>query len=346
MAVLVGTSLAATAAPAAASPLTVGQLDGYSPKTTYGCDRVVKPGTEGVISILRSAYPGYSASPDTGRACSTASDHARGTAIDWSVRAGNSDGQQLLNWLFEGDGQGNSHIRLRRLGISYIIWNDRIWTATDATRSASSDVSTWKNYDEAACFANSGSGADCLHVRHMHISLGDRGADKASSWWQPVMDGHRDLPNGQATGPAIRYVYSVNNGSVWEAASNTWLNQSAGIVGSNVAAISVNGAQFVYTIRDGVVYEAASNNGWINQSTGILASDVAAIAVDGVKYVYTIRNGVVYEAASNNGWISQSMGILASELAATSAGGVKYVYTIRNGVVYEAASNNGWISQS
>jgi hypothetical protein len=196
--VAVSAAVVLPVAPAAASPLTVGELDGYSSKTTFGCDGILRNGAGAFRdTILKVSYPQYFANADLGRACSTSSDHARGTAIDFGVRAGNSDGQQLLNWLFEGDGQGNSHVRLRRLGISYIIWNDRIWTAS-AKASRSPNISTWPAYDYAGCFRFNPATADCHHSTHMHISLGDSGASGASSWWQPVMNGHQDLPTNAA----------------------------------------------------------------------------------------------------------------------------------------------------
>ncbi|TFH69891.1 hypothetical protein [Cellulomonas sp. HD19AZ1] len=186
---------------ATASPLSVGGVDGYAPLSGAPCATVTRPGTSGLADILRRSYPVIPASTSI-RSCTTdqyISDHSRGLAIDWSAPAGSAAGQQVLDWLFESDGGGNAHVRLRRLGISYIIWDNKIWSASNATDRGrvSSNVSTWRNYDSASCFAKY-STADCRHVRHMHISLSDAGGQRATSWWQPAMDGHRDSPTGVA----------------------------------------------------------------------------------------------------------------------------------------------------
>ncbi|KQT95985.1 hypothetical protein [Sanguibacter sp. Leaf3] len=123
---------------------------------------------------------------------------------------------------------------------------------------------------------------------------------------------------------------------VFESASSTgWSALPTGIAGEAVASITMDGVKYIYTVNDGIVYEAASNNNWKNLSTRITSSGgVAATAIDGVKYVYTVNGGQVYEAASNNSWKNLNSGI--------PMGGVKYVYTVNGGQVYEAASNNSW----
>ncbi|MFS0700098.1 hypothetical protein AB6N24_09030, partial [Cellulomonas sp. 179-A 4D5 NHS] len=82
-----------------------------------------------------------------------------------------------------------------------------------------------------------------------------------------------------------------------------------GILANQVAATSVGADKFVYSINNGAVYEAASNRGWANLSTGIYASQLAATSTSSDKYVYTVNNGVVYEAASSRNWASLSTGI-------------------------------------
>lgn len=182
------------ALPAAASPLTAPGIDGYARGSSATCDHVEKPGTQALAGLLTDAFPSTRTNLDAGRKCQY--DHPRGLAIDWGVSAGDERGQKFLAWLFEGNGGGQNHVRLRRLGISYIIWNGHIWTASKDSRITSSDVGDWPRYNTAAC-----GGGDCLHVSHMHISLGDSGGAKQTSWWQPVMDGHRDSPSGSNADP-------------------------------------------------------------------------------------------------------------------------------------------------
>ncbi|WP_155368546.1 Kelch repeat-containing protein [Catellatospora vulcania] len=136
------------------------------------------------------------------------------------------------------------------------------------------------------------------------------------------------------------------NRPVFEASSaNGWQNLPTGITGSSgVAAMSINGTKYVYTLVNGSVYEASSANGWQNLPTGIGgASAVAAISVGTTKYLYTLVNGGVFEASSANGWQNLPTGVTgASALAAMSVNGAKYVYTVVNGSVFEASSANGW----
>lgn len=182
---------------ATANPMTAPGLDPYPVRSSAGCSSVTRPGTEALAQILRDAYPGVTANTAV-RACSGdvyVSDHSRGLAIDWSVPAGSDRGEQFLAWLFEGDGAGQNHVRLRRLGVTEVIWNYKTWTsALDRTRTSSA-IATWRDYDAGPCFAKYGSSTDCGHVGHMHIGLGDAGGSMSTSWWKPVMDGHRDSPD-------------------------------------------------------------------------------------------------------------------------------------------------------
>ncbi|WP_456819647.1 S1 family peptidase [Cellulomonas sp. URHB0016] len=147
-------------------------------------------------------------------------------------------------------------------------------------------------------------------------------------------------------GAPIKFVYTVNGGQVWEAASsNWWKNLNSGIPTSGpLAVLEMDGVKYVYTVINGQVWEAASNNGWKYLNSGISTSGPLAVtAMGGVKYVYTVNGGQVWEAASNNGWKNLNSGIATSgPLAVTSMDGVKYVYTVNGGQVWEAASNNGW----
>lgn len=212
--------VATMATPSQADPFTAGGLEGYSPASSRGCasPRTPAPGTVALANILTSAY-GIGADVQV-RECDTAeylSDHSRGLAVDWSVPAGSVAGQQVLDWLFAGDGRGNNHVRLRRLGISYIIWNNRIWTTKDDKARTSPTIATWRPYDRSSCDAKYGSSADCGHERHMHLSLSDAGGAKSTSWWQPVMDGHRDSPNGAGPvlGPGGGDTVGVRRAGVW-----------------------------------------------------------------------------------------------------------------------------------
>ena len=114
-------------------PTALEGLSGYVPASS--CDPRSKPGAIAFGDLLRTAYPG--SSYGAARACGTSplptSEHYDGRAIDWfrSVRtpAQKADAQAALAWLFAVDRAGNRYANARRLGIMYIIWNDRIWAS-------------------------------------------------------------------------------------------------------------------------------------------------------------------------------------------------------------------------
>ncbi|MDX6267254.1 MAG: hypothetical protein QOD70_1994, partial [Frankiales bacterium] len=95
------------------------------------------------------------------------SEHKEGRAWDWGVSASNptqvNQVNALLGWLLKTDQYGNAFANARRLGIMYVIWNQRIWKAYDPR---------WTSY----------SGAD-PHTGHVHFSFGWNGARKVTSYW-------------------------------------------------------------------------------------------------------------------------------------------------------------------
>ncbi len=71
-----------------------------------------------------------------------------------------------LTWLLKTDKYGNKHANARRLGIMYLIWNDKIWSSSQA-------ADGWREYN--------GSNP---HTDHIHFSLSWAGAHQETSWWQ------------------------------------------------------------------------------------------------------------------------------------------------------------------
>ena len=153
------------------------------------------------------------------------------------------------------------------------------------------------------------------------------------------------------TSPA-RNMTSQNCGSrpVYESASNAgWRSlQVNGIAGATTASMVMGSNKLLYTVHNGMVFEASSDTGWRNLWTGISGvsnNALAVINVNGVKYIYTIVNGMVHEAHSANGWRNLWTGISGvsnNALAAINLNGVKYIYTIVGSTVHEAHSANGW----
>ena len=164
---IVALALPAFAAPAVRTPLRA--IEGYAPYQAQSiCSPTAKPGTVALRTLVMRAYPG---SGDYGiiRNCKIGgrSEHKEGRAWDWKVSAGNAaqvrQVNDMLRWMFATDRYGNRFAMARRLGVMYIIWNHRIWSASRQT---------WRAY----------TGAD-PHTSHVHFSLGWAGALKRTSYW-------------------------------------------------------------------------------------------------------------------------------------------------------------------
>lgn len=127
--------------------------------------------------------------------------------------------------------------------------------------------------------------------------------------------------------------------------SNSWKPIPFGVESSATAVTTIDGVKYVYTVLNGKVYEAASNNKWINQATGITTgtSAIAVTAVDGARCVFTLNDGRVWAALSSNGWTNLPTAVTgATALTATSIGDNIYLYTLINGMVYEAGNKTNW----
>lgn len=122
--------------------------------------------------------------------------HARGLALDWRMSVYNSTEaaqvQQILNWLIEPNAAGDNHVRLRRLGIVEVIWNDRLWTRFD--RNATSNIATWRAHDYSGCVAGGGAVDTCAHRDHIHFSFSLEGGQMERSWWTDALAPYWDYP--------------------------------------------------------------------------------------------------------------------------------------------------------
>jgi hypothetical protein len=109
----------------------------YLPQVS--CNPVAMPGAVEAGDLLRATYPGTSYG--IARACGTdgmASEHYEGRAVDWftSVRdpTGAARATSVLNWLLAPDAAGTPYANARRLGVMYLIWNNKIWGPTGPRR--------------------------------------------------------------------------------------------------------------------------------------------------------------------------------------------------------------------
>jgi hypothetical protein len=160
---------AALSTPRASYPKAIERLSSYQPQKT--CSPWAKPGVVDLSKRLLRRYP-TTRSLGIVRACSVGgtSEHKEGRAFDWGGLSAHRaiDRQRVANfthWLFANDKYGHRYAMARRLGVMYLIWNHRIWSAYRAGEG-------WRRY--------SGSNP---HTDHMHISMDWRGARKETSFW-------------------------------------------------------------------------------------------------------------------------------------------------------------------
>ena len=139
----------------------------YQPQVS--CDPEAKPG---VAAFRRMILRRFDDGSDLGisRSCDPAStsEHMEGRAWDWGLNAKNRADRQTakeaLTWLTEPVG-GDVARRARRLGIMYVIWNEKIWSTYAAAEG-------WRPYDGYS-----------PHTDHVHFSFTWNGATKRVSWW-------------------------------------------------------------------------------------------------------------------------------------------------------------------
>ena len=172
------TSAAATPAPhvPAGLPRAIEPLAPYVAQTA--CSPTTKPGTAKLARLLAATYRGTSY--NTVYACGTdgpVSEHYDGRAIDWMVSIRNSaqhsDALAVISWLLATDSHGNHYAMARRLGVQYLIYDNRIWGSWDGK---------WEAYNNCAKLTSRAYDTSC-HRDHMHISLSWNGAMGRTTFW-------------------------------------------------------------------------------------------------------------------------------------------------------------------
>jgi hypothetical protein len=147
------------------------------------CRPKAKPGVQAFADLLGDAYPSTSWI-GIGRACegTPTSDHQEGRALDWgrsaNDRSDRKDVKDLFAWLFATDEHGNEDAMIRRLGITYLIWDREIWGTW----------SGWETYcvqKPAGCRDPDSHAILDPHTSHVHISFGWPGARMRTSFWNP-----------------------------------------------------------------------------------------------------------------------------------------------------------------
>jgi hypothetical protein len=149
----------------------VERLASYEPQTT--CSPTAKTGVSRFSASVLKSYPG-TGSYGIVRGCAVGgrSEHKEGRAWDWAVNADDSrqraQAHDLMRWLFATDATGQRAANARRVGLMYLIFDRRIW-------SAYAGGTGWRAY----------SGAN-PHTDHMHLSFSWAGAKGSTSWFRVV----------------------------------------------------------------------------------------------------------------------------------------------------------------
>jgi len=127
------------------------------------CDPRPKPGVTAFAALMRARYK--TGTMGTYRPClGYTSEHYDGRALDWMLNANNAQQKAIANsvvaWLSARGG-----VMARRFGISYIIWNHKVWKEYRPERG-------WTAYTGSV-----------PHTDHVHLSFSWDGAMKRTSWW-------------------------------------------------------------------------------------------------------------------------------------------------------------------
>jgi hypothetical protein len=177
------TSLVTVHAPAPPTPkglpTAIEPLAGYVGDVS--CDLRIRPGTRKLATLLATTYSAYGGSDWASTyTCGTdghRSEHYDGRAIDWMVDVhqarAHAAAKAFLTWLLASDEAGNRFAMARRLGVMYVIYDNRMWGAWDGR---------WADYNNCSHHPQASYDNFC-HRTHMHISLSWDGAMGRTSYW-------------------------------------------------------------------------------------------------------------------------------------------------------------------
>lgn len=159
--------------PATAAPIE--DYASYQPQTR--CTPKAKPGTAYLGRWIVRTYGG-GLGPMSRPCGGGTSEHSEGRAVDWMVNAKRAADRRrvdrFLERIFRTRG-GEAHAWARRMGIMYLIWDDRMWAAYDTFRP--------KPYLSSSCRTRKRCSQTLRHRDHVHISLSRKGGRGLTSWY-------------------------------------------------------------------------------------------------------------------------------------------------------------------
>lgn len=165
-----------TVTPSAPYLMPVEDYAGYDPQRR--CRQTPRTGVLLLAAALTARGGGYG---PISRACtgSSTSEHKESRAFDWLLDATDATDQALaaalLDEIFAPDDTGAPHALARRMGIMYVIWDDRMYAAYDGFAE--------KRYLSSGCRMRRACSPTLRHRDHMHVSLTRQGASGRTSWY-------------------------------------------------------------------------------------------------------------------------------------------------------------------
>jgi hypothetical protein len=149
----------------------------YDPQTV--CSAWAKPGAKVLSRWIVAGYGGRQGA--IARACPgrSVSEHKEGRALDWTLSAASAtDRARAARFLAAAFATGPSGERAelaRRMGIMYVIWNDRMYAAYRQFQP--------RAYLSSGCKKVATCSRTLRHRDHMHISLTRAGSMGRTSWY-------------------------------------------------------------------------------------------------------------------------------------------------------------------
>ncbi len=155
--------------PRALASATIDTHLGYMPQST--CSPSAKPGAKALLKLLIKTWGGRSSGISRGCGVGTRSEHKEGRALDWRMSVKKKSERRRVDKALAWITANNGEVALR-LGIMYVIWNQRIWSVYYP------ELGWRKMPSRGSATAN--------HKNHVHISLSWDGAYQQTSWWTGV----------------------------------------------------------------------------------------------------------------------------------------------------------------
>lgn len=107
------------------------------------------------------------------------SEHKESRAFDWMLDAAKKKDRRtaraFLDEIFATDPDGNPHALARRMGIMYVIWNDRMWSSYRGFQPT--------KYLSSSCKKPKKCSKTLRHRDHVHISITRKAAKGNVSWY-------------------------------------------------------------------------------------------------------------------------------------------------------------------